>query len=224
MTDTNEMAEIASSAFSAEAFSARARERLSLDLAGAAADDGQAGDHVIDSSFKTDPEMRSALRLAAVLIPVIAHPGEATVLLTQRTDHLPAHAGQIAFPGGKIEDYDETPLNAALREAREEVGLTGEYVEPIGYLRPYHTRTGFHVMPVVAMVRPGFELVLDPSEVADAFEVPLSFLMNPANHQRQSRVLLGALRHFFAMPYESRYIWGITAGIIRELHDAVYRT
>jgi 8-oxo-dGTP pyrophosphatase MutT (NUDIX family) len=211
--------------FTPEAFCARARLCLSLDAAraGAAATGEPAGGHALDPGFAGTAEAVAALRLAAVLVPVIAHSGEATVLLTQRTDHLPAHAGQIAFPGGKIEDGDETPLTAALREAQEEVGLTPGHVDPIGYLRPYRTRTGFHIVPVVAMVRPGFALTLDRREVADAFEVPLSFLMNPENHQRRSRVLLGARRYFFAMPYENRYIWGVTAGIIRELYKEVYR-
>lgn len=207
--------------FSAEDFSARARGRLSFD---APAPGGEpAGDHALDPGFDADPEARAALRLAAVLIPVIAHNDAATVLLTQRTEHLPAHAGQIAFPGGKVEEADETPLSAALREAEEEVGLPLNHVEPIGYLRPYHTRTGFHIVPVVALVRPGFTLRLDTREVAEAFEVPLSFLMNPENHRRHSRVLRGERRYFFAMPYENRYIWGVTAGIIRELYDEVYR-
>jgi 8-oxo-dGTP pyrophosphatase MutT (NUDIX family) len=220
-----EVFETGSSSFSADAFSARARRRLSFDAARAkaAAAGEPAGDHALDPGLATSAEAVVALRLAAVLIPVIAHSGEATVLLTQRTEHLPAHAGQIAFPGGKIEDDDVTPLSAALREAHEEVGLTPGHVDPIGYLRPYHTRTGFHIVPVVAMVRPGYTLTLDEREVADAFEVPLSFLMNPENHQRRSRVLLGARRYFFAMPYENRYIWGVTAGIIRELYKEVYR-
>ncbi|MDP2621281.1 MAG: CoA pyrophosphatase [Hyphomicrobiales bacterium] len=222
MTDVSETG---SSSFSAAAFTARARRRLSLDAARARepAIRLPGGDHALDPGFEGAPGAASVLRLAAVLIPVIAHRDQATVLLTQRTEHLPSHAGQIAFPGGKIEEADETPLSAALREAQEEVGLPPGHVEPIGYLRPYHSRTGFNIVPVVATVRPGFTLTLDQSEVADAFEVPLSFLMNPDNHQRLSRVLRGELRHFFAMPYQNRYIWGVTAGIIRELYDEVYR-
>jgi 8-oxo-dGTP pyrophosphatase MutT (NUDIX family) len=222
MTDVSETS---APSFSAETFTARARRRLSLDAARAteAAIRQPAGDHALDPGFDGAPAAGAKLRLAAVLIPVIAHQDEATVLLTQRTEHLPSHAGQIAFPGGKIEEIDETPASAALREAQEEVGLPPDHVEPIGYLRPYYSRTGFHIVPVVATVRPGFTLTLDQSEVADAFEVPLSFLMNPDNHQRQSRVLRGELRHFFAMPYQNRYIWGVTAGIIRELYDEVYR-
>ena len=218
-----EVSETRASSFSAEAFSARARGRLTLDDRPRGGGGEAAGDHALDPGFAGTAEAMAALRLAAVLIPVVAHRGEATVLLTQRTEELPAHAGQIAFPGGKIEDDDATPLSAALREAHEEVGLAPGHVEPIGYLRPYHTRTGFHIVPVVAMVRPGFTLTLDRREVADAFEVPLSFLMNPENHRRHSRVLRGARRYFFAMPYENRYIWGVTAGIIRELYKEVYR-
>ena len=220
MTDATQTTD---SSFTAEAFSVRARRRLSLDETRAAGAGEAAGDHALDPGFAGTAEALDALRPAAVLIPVIARGGEATVLLTQRTEHLPAHAGQIAFPGGKIEDDDETALSAALREAQEEVGLPPGHVEPIGYLRPYHTRSGFHIVPVVAIVRPGFRLALDRREVADAFEVPLSFLMNRENHQRHSRVLLGARRHFFAMAYENRYIWGVTAGIIRELCDEIYR-
>ena len=122
-----------------------------------------------------------------------------------------------------MEDVDETPLHAALREAQEEIGLPPANAEPLGYLRPYHTTSGFKVIPVVAAVTPGFDIVPDESEVAAVFEVPLSFLMDPANHQRHSRIWNGMRRFYFAMPYENRYIWGITAGIIRELYDEVYR-
>lgn len=184
--------------------------------------EGLRGDHVLNPFSTPSPERLASLRSAAVLVPVIAHRGEASVLLTLRTEELPAHAGQVAFPGGKIEPQDETPVHAALREAEEEIGLPTSHVEPLGYLRPYHTTSGFKVIPVVGAVRPGFTVVPDEREVAAVFEVPLSFLMDPANHQRHSRVFKGTRRHYFAMPFENRYIWGITAGIIRELYDEVY--
>lgn len=219
-------ADTADASFSADAFLHRARARLAaapVDI-GAISDTALLrGDHRINPGLEPSAEKIASLRSAAVLIPIIARRGEATVLLTQRTDHLPAHAGQVAFPGGKIEGETETPLEAALRETEEEIGLSRAHVEPIGYLKPYHTTSGFCIVPVVATVQPGFSVVPDASEVADVFEVPLSFLMNPANHLRQSREWNGIVRHFFVMPYRDRHIWGVTAGIIRELYDEVYR-
>lgn len=157
-------------------------------------------------------------RPAAVLIPVVARP-EATVLLTQRSSDLSNHSGQIAFPGGKIDPGDASPLAAALREAEEEIGLDRRHVHPLGYLAPFLSRTGYLITPVVGLVEPGFDLTLNPAEVTDAFEVPLAFLMDPSNHQRQSRELNGQRRYFYAMPYGERYIWGITAGILRNLWE-----
>lgn len=162
-------------------------------------------------------------RQAAVLVPVVMREPELTVLLTLRTDHLASHAGQVAFPGGKIE-AGETAVAAALREAQEETGLAPDFVEPQGFLDVYQTRTGFRVVPVVALVSPGFALRLHEGEVADAFEVPLSFLMDAANHLRHTRVWQGVERQFYAMPYGERYIWGATAGMLRNLHDRVYST
>jgi 8-oxo-dGTP pyrophosphatase MutT (NUDIX family) len=173
------------------------------------------------SDYDLNPAVRPAdapqLRPAAVLVPIIIG-APLNVLLTQRTTHLAAHAGQIAFPGGKIEPQDETPLAAALREAQEEIGLDPGFVEPLGYVEPYETSTGFLVTPVVAAVRPGFSLRPDPHEVADIFTVPLSFLLDEANHRIDARDWRGAKRHFYAIPHEGRYIWGATAGIIRALH------
>lgn len=160
-------------------------------------------------------------RPAAVLVPVIAR-DPLTVLLTARTDHLPSHAGQIAFPGGKVDAADPSPLAAALREAREEIALDDAFVEPVGYLSPYRTGTGYVITPSVALVRPGFELSANPNEVADVFEVPFSFLMDEANHQIHSRFWRGAERRFYAMPYGERYIWGATAGIIRTLYRRLF--
>lgn len=178
------------------------------------------------SDFDLNPELEPVReiarepRSAAVLVPIVRRE-ELTVLLTQRTEHLPSHAGQIAFPGGKIEAYDDGPLAAALRESHEEIGLIHSFVEPLGYLDGYLTGTGFHVVPVVAFVNPGFSLTLDPFEVADAFEVPLSFFMNTANHETHSREWRGMTRSYYAMPYGERYIWGATAGMLRNLYDRI---
>jgi 8-oxo-dGTP pyrophosphatase MutT (NUDIX family) len=161
------------------------------------------------------------IRPAAVLIPIIDHP-QPTVLLTQRAAHLNDHAGQISFPGGKIDATDASPLDTALREANEEIGLGSEFIDPIGYLDLYGTSFGFRILPTVARVRPGFELRANPSEVDDAFEVPLAFLMNPANHQLHSKEFRGAERFYYAMPYGDRYIWGATAGILRVLYERIF--
>src|SRR6185312_9850701 len=158
------------------------------------------------------------LTAAAVLIPIVAR-AELTVLLTQRTEGLPHHAGQIAFPGGRMEATDRDPIATALREAQEEIGLDPRFVEPLGYLDAYRTGTGYRIFPVVALVRPGFALKLDAREVADAFEVPLSFLMDERNHQMHVRSMRGVERRFYAMPFEERYIWGATAGIMRNMHQ-----
>ena len=163
-------------------------------------------------------EIAKSPRAAAVLVPIIQK-AELSVLLTQRTEHLPSHAGQIAFPGGKVEEYDVNPLATALREAEEEIGLGKDFVDPVGYLDGYLTGTGFHVVPVVAMISPDYRLELDPSEVADAFEVPLSFLMDGANHETHTREWRGQMRSYYAMPYRERFIWGATAGMIRNLHE-----
>jgi len=165
----------------------------------------------------------AATKPAAVLVPVVDRP-EPGVILTMRTAELPNHAGQIAFPGGKIDQGDQGPLAAALREAQEEVGLDPRLVEPLGYLDLYLTFSGFRILPVVARVSPGYKLTLNASEVADAFEVPLDFLMGPENHQRHSRDWKGIQRHYYAMPYQERYIWGVTAGILRNLYERVYGT
>jgi 8-oxo-dGTP pyrophosphatase MutT (NUDIX family) len=161
------------------------------------------------------------VRPAAVLIPIIDHP-QPTVLLTQRSAELNDHAGQISFPGGKIDATDASPLDTALREAEEEIGLSREFVDPIGYLDLYGTTFGFRILPTVARVRPGFELRINKSEVDDAFEVPLAFLMDPANHQVHSREFRGMARSYYAMPFAERYIWGATAGILRDLYERIY--
>ncbi|GGC80633.1 CoA pyrophosphatase [Chelatococcus reniformis] len=180
------------------------------------------GDHDLNEHVGPPPAERGA-KPAAVLIPVVRHP-EATVLLTQRATALRDHAGQVAFPGGKIDREDASALAAALREAEEEIGLDRRFVTPIGYLDPYISGTGYRIMPVVALVEPGFNLTLNPVEVDAAFEVPLSFLMEPLNHQRHAREWHGQLRHYYAMPFGERYIWGATAGIIRNLYQRLYGT
>ncbi|GAB6053034.1 hypothetical protein JCM17960_18540 [Magnetospira thiophila] len=177
-----------------------------------------------DRDLNPDMRPRPELRPAAVLVPLVERPGGLTVLLTLRTDHLEHHPGQISFPGGRIEDGDSLPsgqgaINAALRETEEEVGLNRCHISVIGMLDDYETRTGFRVTPVVGLVSPPFQLRLDPFEVAEAFEVPLSFLLDPANHQRHSRTFQGRERHFHAMPYGDRFIWGATAGILMSLYE-----
>ncbi|MGI9521454.1 MAG: CoA pyrophosphatase [Hyphomicrobiaceae bacterium] len=178
----------------------------------------------IRSDFDLNPDLAfvkdisRAPRHAAVLVPIVAH-DILSVLLTERSAHLPSHAGQIAFPGGKVEAYDDGPEDTALRETEEEIGLAGKFIEPLGYLDGYLTGTGFHIVPVVALVKPGFTLQLDSSEVADAFEVPLDFLMNPENHQTHTREWHGHHRSYYAMPYQDRFIWGATAGMLHNLHE-----
>ena len=202
----------------------RARERLTLEVPPGLNDPNVTparGDHDADPVMQAIASVRP-IRLAAVLIPIVDRP-EPTVLLTQRTTELSSHAGQIAFPGGKIDPGDESPLAAALREAREEIGLDRRLVHPIGYLDVYMTTLGYRIVPTVARVDPHFELALNAAEVHDTFEVPLSFLMQPINHQRHSREWNGMMRHFYAMPFADRYIWGVTAGILRNLHDRIYR-
>jgi 8-oxo-dGTP pyrophosphatase MutT (NUDIX family) len=178
------------------------------------------------SDFDLSPELvpetaRAPLAPAAVLIPVIAR-AELTVLLTQRTEALPRHAGQIAFPGGRMEPTDRDPIATALREAQEEIGLDPHFVEPLGYLDAYRTGTGFRIFPVVSLVREGFALKLDEREVADAFEVPLAFLMDARNHRTEVRAWRGTERRFYAMPFEQRYIWGATAGIMKNMHKRLF--
>lgn len=161
------------------------------------------------------------LRPAAILAPIIARPAGLSVLLTQRAAAMRSHSGQVAFPGGKI-DSGETALEGALREAEEEIGLAASFIEPLGWLDPYITGAGFRIAPLVALVDPGFALKINAMEVEAVFETPLAFLMDPNNHQRHAKEWRGATRHFYAMPYENRYIWGATAGILRNLYERLY--
>ena len=218
------MNDIAGSVQQGHAFFALARSRLTLDVPPALTDPSAQG--VRRGDLDLDPAMWEraqvkATRPAAVLVPVVDR-AVPTVLLTQRTAELASHAGQVAFPGGKIDPGDESPVAAALREAREEVGLAPLLVEPIGYLDLYLTFSGFRILPTVARVKPDFTLTLNPREVTETFEVPLAFLMEPANHQLKTRDWKGIAREYYAMPFENRYIWGITAGILRNLYERVY--
>ncbi len=173
------------------------------------------GDHDLNPGMGP-PDQR---RPAAVLVPVIGRPGQTTILLTQRSSDLPHHAGQVSFPGGRIENDDSDAIDAALRETEEEIGLDRGQVEVIGHLDTYVTRTGFVVTPIVGLVRPPFELTPDPVEVAAVFEVPLSFVLDRANHERHSREWQNQIRHFYVLPHPERYIWGATAGMLVNLAD-----
>lgn len=166
-----------------------------------------------------DGVLDESMTPAAVLVPVILHRSGPTMLFTQRTAHLRDHASQISFPGGRVEPGDESPVATALRETEEEVGLPRQQVEVVGFLPEYRTGTGFSVTPVVAFVEPPVVVSLDPFEVAEVFEVPLAFLLNPDNHQRHAMHYRGRDRRFYAMPYGERFIWGATAGMIRSLYE-----
>lgn len=161
-------------------------------------------------------------RLAAVLVPIIDHPDGMTVLLTRRPDHMNKHAGQVAFPGGRVDPMDAHPVAAALREAEEEVGLAAHHVEIVGRLDDYHTGTGFQITPIVGLVTPGFILKACDKEVAEIFEVPLAFLMNPENHQRKETEFKGRMAQYYAMPYREYNIWGATAGMLVNLFNRLY--
>lgn len=179
------------------------------------------GDHRLNPDIR-HMIIQPNLRDAAVLIPVVDHAAGASVILTQRTANLRSHSGQVAFPGGRIDPEDRSAEHAALRETGEEIGLDPDRIEIIGRLPDYVSGSGYRIAPVLSIVRPGFSLDLNPHEVDAAFEVPLSFLMDPANHRRQSRVWNEKERFFYEMPFGERYIWGVTAGIIRTLYERLY--
>lgn len=206
-------------------FFRRARARLNFEIPPSLTDASiipVTGDEGTNQMLQIVAQERP-IRPAAVLIGIVAHE-EPTVLLTQRAAHLNDHAGQVAFPGGKIDATDASPQDAALREAEEEVGLDRRFVTPVGYLPVYGTAFGFRILPTLARVKPGFDLVINEGEVESAFEVPLSFLMDPNNHQIHSREFRGAARSYYAMPFAERYIWGATAGILRVLYETIYKS
>jgi 8-oxo-dGTP pyrophosphatase MutT (NUDIX family) len=179
------------------------------------------GDHLLNPQT-IEQVAGLKLRDAAVLVPVVDDGEDAKVIFTLRTSTLRKHSGQIAFPGGAIDAGDASPEVAAMREAMEEIGLADIFVEPVARLPHYLAATGFRITPILSVVKPGFELELNPDEVADVFEVPLSFLMDPGHHVRDSMTWQGIERHFYRMPYGSWMIWGITAGIVRTLYERLY--
>lgn len=185
------------------------------------ADDFGHGDHVFNPDI-IDRLRQQKLREAAVLIPIVDRGDKAGLLLTRRTASMRQHSGQIAFPGGAVDAEDASPEAAALREAFEEIGLEAGFIETIGRLPPYLTTTGFRITPVISLVQPDYALTLNLEEVDAAFEVPFSFVMNPDNHRRESRVWEGKERFFYSMPFEDHYIWGVTAGILRALYERLH--
>ena len=205
----------ASSLFSASEF----RRRAARQSGPQGAEDY--GDHSLNPDMKS-LIMRPGLRDAAVLIAVVDHAQGASVILTQRTEALRNHSGQVAFPGGRIDPEDASAEAAALREAEEEIGLDRHEVDIVGRMPDYSTGSGYRIAPVLAVVRPGFVLTINPDEVDAAFEVPLSFLMDPANHRRESRIWNDRERYYYTMPFGERFIWGVTAGIIRTLYERLY--
>lgn len=175
-----------------------------------------------DHDLNPDIAPKAPLKPAAVLVPLVMRPTGTTVLLTKRTAHLTAHAGQISFPGGMIEESDADPVACALRETEEEIGLPRERIEIVGRLDTYVVRTGFEVTPVVGLVTPPFDLKRDDFEVAEVFEVPLSFILDSTNHERRTREDFGGLqREFWVMPYGEYYIWGATAGMLVNLYEVL---
>lgn len=188
------------------------RDHIAARLAQPAVPPGELDRHVI----VLPPDTR--IRLAAVLVPLIPRDDEVHVLLTQRASHLKDHPSQISFPGGRVDAADASRTETALREAREEIGLQREHVRILGTLPDYDMPSGFRISPVIGWIEPPVAMQIDPVEVESTFEVPLSFLLDAANHHYRSHDLNGGLRHYLAMPYQGRYIWGATAGMLRSLH------
>jgi 8-oxo-dGTP pyrophosphatase MutT (NUDIX family) len=205
--------------FRAEAFFDRVRPHFVEDPLGQPFDEG-GSDLALNPDFAAHM-VGIPLKDAAVLVGIVDD-GEPRVILTQRTEHLAAHAGQVAFPGGKIDGDDGHAVATALREAEEEIGLDPALVVPIGCLPPYASGSGFRIVPVIARVRHGAVYTPNPHEVADVFEVPLAFLMNAANHAVVARDWNGLTVRAYEMPYGERYIWGVTAGIIRRIWERAY--
>ena len=180
------------------------------------------GDFDLNPLMRDEQRLERVLRPAAVLIPIVERQAGLSVLFTRRADHLARHAGQVSFPGGRIGDDDDDAVAAALRETEEEVGLARSFVEVRGELDRYETGTGFAIQPFVGFVRDGFELKIDAAEVAEAFEVPFAFLMDPSNHTQQTSHWQGRERRYYAMTYDRHYIWGATAGILVNLYERLY--
>ena len=203
-------------------FFRRSRERLNFEVPPGLTDAAvlaPTGDFGTDAMLQIIAKERP-VRPAAVLVPIVER-DVPTVLLTKRAEHLNEHPGQVSFPGGKIDPTDASPMDAALREADEEIGLRRDFVEPIGYLDVYATGFGFRILPMLARVRPGFELTINANEVDAAFEVPLAFLMDPVNHKLGSKEFRGMQRSFYEMPFETHYIWGATAGMLRAMYERI---
>lgn len=180
------------------------------------------GDYDLNPKWRESVGDVRELKPAAVLIPIIERQAGLRVLFTRRADHLARHAGQVSFPGGRLHEADDDEVAAALRETEEEVGLSRTFVTVLGELDRYETGTGFAIHPFVGLVRDGFELKIDKAEVAEAFEVPLAFLMNPANHEPRTATWQGRERRFYGMTYDGHYIWGATAGILINLYERLY--
>lgn len=212
----------------ADRFREFARDRLSQQPAQNVISSASAADPGGPSDFDLNPGLADEIGAgadvipAAVLVPVIAR-RTLTVLFTLRTEHLARHAGQVSFPGGRIDLEDEDAATTALREAEEEIALSRSLVEPLGFLDTYRTSTGFTVAPLVALVAPEHQVRPNPAEVAEIFEVPLAFLLDPANMTRDRRIWRGRERHFYALTFQSRYIWGATAGMIRNMQQRLTR-
>jgi 8-oxo-dGTP pyrophosphatase MutT (NUDIX family) len=218
------MQDAGTTSLTAAEFFTRVRTRLTLEVPAGLTDPSitpNRGDHDADPVMRKIAEVRP-IRPAAVLVPIVDH-SEPTVLLTQRAQHLPDHPGQVSFPGGKIDKTDADPCASALREAHEEIGLDRAHVEPLGYLDLYMTTLGYRIVPMIARVKPGFSLSLNASEVDATFEVPLTYLMDQNNVQRHSRDWQGMTRHYYAFTFGEHYIWGVTAGILRNLYDRICR-
>jgi 8-oxo-dGTP pyrophosphatase MutT (NUDIX family) len=197
---------------------AAGRRGYGTDRDGWLAEPAVRGDHSLTPQAQPDDGPRMP---AAVLVPLVTHIGGLTVLLTERTQHLADHPGQVAFPGGRVEPGDSDPVHTALREAEEEVGLPPDHVSVIGRLDTYVTGTGYEITPVVGLVRVPYPVRPDPHEVADVFEVPLAFVLNPRNHERRSREVKGRTRNYYVLPFPGRYIWGATAGMLVNLAEVL---
>ena len=175
-----------------------------------------------DLNLGMEKKIPNKLKSAAVLVPIVDRKESLAVILTRRTDNLATHPGQISFPGGHVEDGDSGPEQTALREANEEIGLDSKHVRILGRLDNYKTRTGFNITPVVSFLSLPPEIKKDSSEVEEIFEVPLSFLLDPANHHRHKHLWKDRALYFYAIPYLSYYIWGATAGILVNLFDRLH--